>query len=579
MARSSNRRASSRARADLPAAKKVTQASGARLLLQRRSVQAALLFTVLLGAYLANGDILPGNDATASVRLAGKLVTEHKLVFTPEEEPFMFEWHLKTPKGERTAAFRAWQSTLDGEPIRRAFERGDLTHPEPYYFLMATRYPGVYANVYGLGAALWAMPFVAAVYPFARDLYVRPSAGLLWYAAKVAAACAVAGSAVCLFLAALAFVRPGTAMWLALAYGLGTCVWSTSSQTLWQHGPMEFFLALGTLFLMRLDRPRSAYYAGLCYALAFACRPTAALALAAAGIYYLLRNRRALLRFAVGSLPVALLLSAYNLHYFGKLLVLGQLGGEHKASAAAAATSAAASAVASAAASAAAASVVATSTRGVFGTSLVEGISGILISPSHGLLVFSPMLVFAFWGLGRVWRDGRFSSLRPVSVAALGMCLVVARWHGWWGGWCYGYRLLTDAVTLMAFLAIPIVEQIRRRRALAATFCLLFVWAVGVQVVGAFAYDVTSWNSRQLLAVRVPGEEKPRLFSDPGEARREAWARGGSVDEIRVDVNRSQGHFRLWSIRDSQILYYLEHFFEARATKQTAIETFLRDRG
>ena len=293
---------------------KATRPRSLRLLLLRRSVQAALIFSLLLGAYLANGDILPGNDATGSVRLAGKLLSKHKLVFTPEEEPFMFEWRLKTPEGERLATFRAWQSKLNGEPIRRAFERGDLTHPEPYYYLMETRQPGVYANMYGIGAGLWAVPFVAAVSPFARDFYDRPSADLLWYAAKVAAACAVAGSAVCLFLAALAFMRPGTAGWLALAYGLGTCVWSASSQTLWQHGPMELFLALGTLFLMRLDRPRSAYGVGLCYALAYACRPTAALAIGAAGLYYLLANRRALLRFALASLPVGLTLSAYNLH-------------------------------------------------------------------------------------------------------------------------------------------------------------------------------------------------------------------------------------------------------------------------
>jgi len=530
-------------------------------------VQAGLIFSVLISTYFANGDILPGNDATANVRLAGKLLSKHKLVFTPDDEPFMFAWSLRTPTGEQPATFRAWQSTLNGEPIRRAFERGDLTHPIPNYYLMATRQPGAYANMYGLGTGLWALPFVAAVYPFARDFYDRPSVDLLWYAAKVAAACAVAGSAVCLFLAALVFTRPGTAAWLTLAYGLGTCVWSTSSQTLWQHGPMEFFLALGTLFLMRLESTRSAYWMGLCYALAYACRPTAAVVIGAVAIYCLLRDRRALLRFAVGCLPVGLLLSVYNLHYFGKLLVFGQLGPAHEATAAAVATS-----------SVVTAPVVATA-KGVFGTSLIEGIGGILISPSRGLLVFSPVLIFAFWGLVRVWRDGRFAPLRPVTVAAVGMCLVVARWHGWWGGWCYGYRLLADAVTLMAFLAIPIAEELRRRRAMAATFCLCLVWSVGVQVVGAFAYDVTSWNNRQLLAVRVPGEEKPRLLSDPDQARREAWSRGGSVEEIQADVNRAQGRFRLWSIRDNQILYYLEHFFESREIKRGSMELFLRDRG
>ncbi|HEX7599890.1 MAG TPA: hypothetical protein VF518_16850, partial [Polyangia bacterium] len=187
--------------------------SGLQATLARASVQAALIFLVLLFAYLANGDILAGNDATGNVRLAGKLVTQHQLVFTPEVEPFMFEWRLKTPEGMRYANFRGWQDLLNGESVRRAYQRGDLSNPDPRYFLIRTRQPGVYANRYGLGTGLFAVPFVAAVYPFARDLYQAPSAGVLWTTAKVAACCAVAGSAVLLFLAALPFLRRGTAIW------------------------------------------------------------------------------------------------------------------------------------------------------------------------------------------------------------------------------------------------------------------------------------------------------------------------------------------------------------------------------
>jgi hypothetical protein len=546
-----------------------------RAVFARTRVQAASIFLLLLAAYLANGDVLPGNDATANVRLAGKLVSKHKLVFTPEEDPFMFEWHLKTPEGERHAHFRSWASSLDGEPIRRAYERGDLGAPEPNYYLMKTRYPGVYADRYGVGAGLFAVPFVAVVYPFARDLYDRSSVGILWYTTKVAVACAVAASAVLLFLAALPFLRPGTAVWLALAYGLGTSVWSSSSQALWQHGPMEFFLALGTYFLMQRERPRAAYGVGLSYALAFACRPTAAVAVAAVGIYFLIRDRRALLRCVAGGLPVALLLAAYNLHTFGTLLVLGQVdvgagaGGSAQVPAAVTLIPMAA---------AASGGPVATASR-YFHTSLLDGLGGILVSPSRGLLVFSPVAIAAFWGLLRVFRDSRFSALRPVGLAGLALCLVVVRWTGWWGGWCYGPRLLADAVTLLAFLAIPVAEEIRNRRALAVTFGVCLTWSVAVQVVGAFAYDVVGWNNRALFVVKLPGNEQPLLFSEAEEARREAWARGGSIEEQEINVNLWRGQSRLWSIRDSQILYYLEHFFEARRLKRIAVEEFLRDRG
>jgi hypothetical protein len=540
---------------------------------RQRRLYAAAIFLLLLACYLANGDILPGNDATGSVRLAGKLVTKHKLVFTPQEDPFMFDWRLRTPDGQRPATFRSWHSTLNGEPIHRAYERGDLTSPEPCYFLMNTRQPGVYASRYGVGAGLFAVPFVAAAYPFARDLYDRPSAEILWSATKLAASCAVAGTAVLLFLAALASLRPGTAAALALAFGMGTSAWSSSSQALWQHGPTGFFLALGTYFLLRRGRPSSAYWVGLSYGMAFACRPTAGIALATVGAYFLRHDRRALLRCVVGCLPVLVPLAAYNLHFFGRLAVFGQVD---------------VGAVVPAGAKAALFDLVPTATAAptstlidsrYLGRSLLEGLAGVLISPSRGLLVFSPVVLVAFWGLARAFKDERYSTLRPVAVAAPASALLVAGWFSWWGGWSYGPRLMSDTMVLLAFLAIPVAEQVRNRRALTATFGLALAWSVAVQIVGAFAYDIVGWNSRQFFAVRDPTRLVPAVLADRGEAQREAWAHGGTVEECMIDVNSSVGHARLWSIRDNQIFFYVAVFFESRRLKQVTTEEFLRTKG
>jgi hypothetical protein len=138
--------------------------------------------------------------------------------------------------------------------------------------------------------------------------------------------------------------------------------------------------------------------------------------------------------------------------------------------------------------------------------------------------------------------------------------------------------LLVDAIPLLAFLAIPVAEAIRRRRVLLVAFVVCQIWGIAVQVVGAMAYDVVGWNSRDLVEVDVEGSA-PVFFTDANEARREAWARRGSIRETQVDVNSRRGYRRLWSIRDSQILYYLDHFGEARARKQAAVEQFLQTKG
>lgn len=534
--------------------------SAARGLFSRTSVQAVSLGLLLLLVYLANGDFLPGNDATANVRLAAKMVSQRKLVFTPEEDPFLFEWRVQTPEGEKYASFRSWDQPLDGEPVRLAYQRGVIGKPDPHYFLTKTRFPGVYANRYGLGAALFAAPFVAAIYPFAGDLYQRSSVPMLWHACKVATAFAVAASAVFLFLAALATLRPGTAAGLALLYGLGTCVWSTSSQTLWQHGPTEFFLALGTWAMLRRQRPSAALWAGLGFAMAFLCRPTAAVMALVMGGYILKTDRRAFLRFALGALPVVALFVVYNLHFFGRPVALGQLGERHAVLLAIPQMAMAAE----------------RPVTQLFGRHVLEGLAGSLFSPSRGLLIFSPIVVFAFWGLGRAWRDPEHASLRPVGVAALANILVAAAWYGWWGGWCYGYRLLIDSVTMLAFVAIPVAERIRRQRWLRITCAAGALWSVLVQAVGAFAYDVVGWNNRKVYVVKVGSESK--VFIDHDDAQRELWARGGKVEIHEADIN-GRYNYRLWSVRDSEILYYLTHFSESRRQRQLAVKQFLHDKG
>jgi hypothetical protein len=538
-----------------------------RAILGRGRTQAFAIFLLLLAVYLINGDILPGQDATPNVRLAAKLVAKHSLVFTPEEDPFMFAWSLQTATGKKTAVFPSWTSTVEGETTLQAYRRGALGTPKPLYYLMKTRFPGLYTTKYGPGTGLFAVPFLAAVYPFAHDLYERRPASVLWLTAKVAAACAVAGSAAFLFLAALAFMRPGSAAGLALAFGLGTSAWSSSSQTLWQHGPTGFFLALGTWLLLAKGLPagktsRSVAWVGLAYACALACRPTAALAMIAVGAYFLWCDRRAFLALVLGAAPILILLSSYNLYYFGRPLVLGQV-----ASVGAIVGMPAVSTVA-----------LSQSNSLTFATSFLRGLAGIVASPSRGLLVFSPVAGFAFWGLIRAWRNPELSKLRPVSIAALAMVILVARWHGWWGGWSYGYRLLSEEVTLLAFLAIPVVEQIRRHRILLVGFALAAAWSVAVQFVGAFAYDVVGWNNRPVFAVRIPGRSEPLLIPDANQARNEADRYGGSMTPIEGNVDL-KGHARVWSVTDNQIIYYIEHFGAARQTKQTAIARFLQQNG
>jgi hypothetical protein len=515
---------------------------------------AVLLFAVLLLAYLSNGFILPGNDAVPNVRLPVQILERGSVFFSPERDPKMFEFVLKAPDGgKQYVRFPSWNASYQGKPVRELYESGQLALSSPKYYLTPTVRKDSYASTFGLGAGLTALPVFAVAKLFASPLSARLS--LLWHLGKLVAAALVAGSALFLFAAAAAHVSRGAAFLLAAAYGLGTCVWSTSSQALWQHGPCEFFLAMGAFYLLRKERRHADALAGLALGLAVFCRPTVALVVLSVLLWFAWSDRRRLLRFVLGGLPVAIVALVYAQVTFGNPFTFGQLANGEIAQSK-------------------------TGNPSLWQTPLTLGAAGLLASPGRGLLVYSPIALFALWGLGRAFRDSAWRDLRPLALGAVALFVLSAKWFDWWGGWCFGYRPIVDIAILLAFLALPIVERVRRGRWLKTGFAVLLAWSVGVQVIGAFAYDVGGWNSGVVYDVSLPGTQERVTFADKQDAIRHARDRGSSgIVQRNRDVDKPENRHRLWSLTDSPIPYYLGNFASARQQRRVFVENFLNDDG
>jgi hypothetical protein len=85
-----------------------------------------------------------------------------------------------------------------------------------------------------------------------------------------------------------------------------------------------------------------------------------------------------------------------------------------------------------------------------FGNPLV-GILGLLFSWNHGLFTFAPIALLAVLS----WRRFHVEQNHEALLFALGFAgyfLVMASWNCWWGGWCYGPRLIAPVIP---FLMIP----------------------------------------------------------------------------------------------------------------------------
>lgn len=311
------------------------------------------------------------------------------------------------------------------------------------------------------------------------------------YVAKAASSLYVAGAAVLLFLISLRLgASRRDAVVLTLLYGLGTVAFSVVSQSLWQHGPSTFFGMLGWWLLERGDR-RALIAAGLALAAMVACRPPDAVFALAGAAYVAHRHRRELPWFIAAALPIAIALAAYNTYYLGAPWRSAQM-----------------------------VHVTGEGPRGSYwSTNPLVGLAGLLFSPSRGLFVYSPFLLFLLWRPRTWWRETPLV-LRYALAGVLVLILVLSRYYGWYGGWNFGYRMLADAAPLLVLALLPILRWLPQHRIAGALFLATALVALLIHAAGAYCYSPPDWD--------------------------------GAPD---VDIHRD----RLWSVRDSQLVYWLTH--------------------
>jgi len=119
----------------------------------------------------------------------------------------------------------------------------------------------------------------------------------------------------------------------------------------------------------------------------------------------------------------------------------------------------------------------------------------VLVSPSRGLFVYSPILAGAIPGALITWKRHLDPVFLVLAAGAAAVVVVHAKWEMWWGGACYGPRILADVAPILTVLLVPLVPFVAGRRGwqIAALVCAL--WSAAAHGVGAFCADI-SWNAR-----------------------------------------------------------------------------------
>ena len=160
------------------------------------------VFLVCFGAYVSNGDFLPGGDQKGNMLLSVNLLKRHAFSLSPPDAPGAFFWGLKQ-LGEKPLSFtfNEWNSEVND-----LYEKGQLQARGDYYLAQTTR-PEVYVNTFGIGSAIVGLPVYAVL-----DLFVDIESDRYWWwhGGALTASLLIASAALFIFLASRRFGRAPT---------------------------------------------------------------------------------------------------------------------------------------------------------------------------------------------------------------------------------------------------------------------------------------------------------------------------------------------------------------------------------
>jgi hypothetical protein len=368
--------------------------------------------------------------------------------------------------------FRAWPSgdTISNKllPIS-ILERGDLNLdefvsgiPKDRRYCLRCVEEHEY-SIYPVGTPLTALPvyaFFAAVFPKEFHswtwAYAVPEGDNLPNVAnfmeQFTASWIGALAVVVFWLICLRVTKDRSAsLWFTVAYGVGTSLLSTASLALWQHGPASLFLGLMFLFLLRSEEGGRwpLVLAGLFAGWASVCRPTTVVVIAGFVVWVLWKFRFRAIWFLFSCAVPVIGVMILNWTLFGNVM-----GG-----------------------------------YGQFVSAFVpfngRAMLAILFSPSRGLFLFSPFLLFALgMGLRRMWRS-------PLDLSAF--CLYAATaaavffscWSSWSAGSSFGSRYLCESALILCLILPLGYRHVRVSRPWRDAFILAVLLSCYIHLMGA----------------------------------------------------------------------------------------------
>ncbi|MGB3549902.1 MAG: hypothetical protein WA993_04365 [Candidatus Binatus sp.] len=335
------------------------------------------------------------------------------------------------------------------------------------------RVSGNVVYCYPNGSSILSIPFVGlmnvlGVHCYSQDgRYLPLGEGIMQ---RILAALLMAGFTVVVFNTALQMLGVGPSLIVAAGTAFGTQIWSTASRIMWSHTWLIFLGGLAAYYLLGREtgRTKRAHPIALATLLSwmYFARPTGAIPIICITVYTFLFCRIGFIYYALTGLAWFGGFAAYSWFTFGKLIPDYYLDSR------------------------------------VSIDSIATTLPAILISPSRGLFIFVPALIFVFYLLIRYRRAVPYPRLAILSLSIVAIqTMLVALWPVWWGGYSYGPRLLADAIPWLALLAIlgcaarlRSANNAKFSRAEIAIALSLLALSIAINGRGAISAAPVTWN-------------------------------------------------------------------------------------
>lgn len=93
-----------------------------------------------------------------------------------------------------------------------------------------------------------------------------------------------------------------------------------------------------------------------------------------------------------------------------------------------------------------------------FNSSLLVGLTGILLSPGRSIFFYSPISIPAIRRGSKLLYGNNKMLFVLCSICVVSYVLIIAKWHNWDGGTVWGSRLLTPVIPIIGIFLAPVIN-------------------------------------------------------------------------------------------------------------------------